>query len=354
MKKTRVKRIALFLFAGLAALVLTLVIMPLPAVDAYPEAMVSCTILDRNGKVLREFLSNDQSTSCWVGLEHISPYLVKATIAAEDKRFYRHGGVDFVAVTRALFQNAGSGTIVSGASTITQQLAELMYHLPHGTFATKAKKMLFACKMEKRFTKKQILELYLNRVPYGNQLYGVETAARTYFGRPAAQLSAAQAAFLAGIPQAPTLYDPYRNYQDVLKRQKQILKAMSEEGYIDFFHYRAALNEPVIPEDLRSRFNAPHFCNYLYSQVKVRKTGQVSLILSTLDLSIQNEVEVLLKERIKKLEEKGVTNGAVVASGSSRGILQPVLYLISKQPSPLIVVILPPRIMTGAFMALCA
>ncbi|MDQ7826046.1 MAG: penicillin-binding protein 1C [Candidatus Eremiobacteraeota bacterium] len=285
---------------------------PLPGDELFPGTAASAELLDRQGKVLRTVLSDEEGTSCWKSLDEISPYLLQATVAAEDRRFYRHCGVDPRAVARALVQNLQARRIVSGASTITQQVAGITYHLPQGRVVSKLREMIYALKIEGRLNKKAILEVYLNRVPYGNQLYGAEAASEAYFEKPARDLSPAQAAFLAAIPQAPSLFDPYRNFGRVLARQREILGLMRQEGFIGEKELMGALNEPlkVAPRDLSYR--APHFCDYVIATLKSQGIRPSGAVTTTLDGYLQEKVEVLLRERVRALRDQGVSNGAVV------------------------------------------
>jgi penicillin-binding protein 1C len=309
--------LALLVLFFIAVLIAALI--PLPGPVGHNADMVSCTLADRNGRTLRVMLSGEDSTSCWVGLSQISGYLVKATITAEDKRFYRHHGIDYAGLGRALLQNVEARRIVAGGSTITSQLAEQIFHLPKGRWGTKILQMIYASKIEKRLTKNEILELYLNRIPYGNQIYGIEAAAQSYFDRPATSLSLAQSAFLAAIPQAPALYEPYGNFERTKSRQREILQKMHREGQIDESAYRNALLEPISLAPRSEKFNAPHFCDMLSAMLRARKIVNASYIRTTIDLDLQREAEALLKERVRALKENGVSNGAIIVMDNITG-----------------------------------
>jgi membrane peptidoglycan carboxypeptidase len=176
----------------------------------------------------------------YVSLEEISPYLVAATLATEDKDFYTHPGFDPTAIFRAFLQNLSSGETVSGASTITQQLAKSLFLTPQeraqGTYARKVKEALLAVELSRLYTKDEILELYLNEIYYGNLAYGIEAASQTYFGISAKNLTLAQASFLTGLPQLPGVYDIYTNREVTLRRHQDVLllmfKTSQEQGCI--------------------------------------------------------------------------------------------------------------------------
>lgn len=171
-------------------------------------------ILDRNGELLYEILDPNAGRRTFVSLDEISPFLIAATIATEDKDYYSHPGFDFWAIVRAFWQNISSGETVSGASTITQQLARTLLLDPdeafQRTYTRKVKEALLAIEITRKYSKEEILELYLNEIYFGNLAYGIEAAAQTYFGISADKLTLAQGSFLAGLPQAPSVYDVYR------------------------------------------------------------------------------------------------------------------------------------------------
>lgn len=185
--------------SGLVAGALILFAFPPSRNQLYPQ-FSSFRILDRNGQVLREVLSRDYKTSVWVDIERISPHLITATIMAEDKRFFFHHGVDPFALLRAIYDNARNGKIVSGGSTITMQVAKLALGLKKRNLFSKIAEMVYALKLELYLSKEKILEVYLNRAPYGNQTYGVGAAAHLYFDKPAIQLSLASVVFLPSFP----------------------------------------------------------------------------------------------------------------------------------------------------------
>ena len=171
-------------------------------------------ILDRRGNILYEINDPNAGKRTYVPLEKISPYLIAATIATEDKEYYNHPGFDLLALARALWTNYTSGEIVSGASTITQQLARMLLLREERfeqTYDRKAREIILAAEITRRYSKEEVLELYLNEIFYGNLSYGIEAAAETYFNTTAADLQLWQSSFLAGLPQSPAVYDIYNN-----------------------------------------------------------------------------------------------------------------------------------------------
>ena len=187
-------------------------------------------ILDRNGNPLYEILDPNAGRRTYVTLDKISPVLVAATIATEDKDFYEHPGFDAGAIIRALWENYRTNGQSGGASTITQQLARALLLSPEEraqrTYSRKGREIILAAEITRRYSKDDILELYLNEIYYGNLAYGVEAASETYFGKTANQLTLSEASFLAGLPQSPSVYDIYTNRDVTLGRQQQVLVLM--------------------------------------------------------------------------------------------------------------------------------
>lgn len=300
-------------------LIIVFFLIPLPFPPEKQDALTSCRIFDRNGFLLREILSYRSGTSCYVSIKDISPYLIKATLISEDKRFYDHIGIDPIAISRALFQNIRQMSIVSGGSTITQQLAKLTYGNHHNRLISKALEICYSIKIESVLNKNKILELYLNRIPYSNQIFGIETASRTYFDKSAKDISLAQSAFLASIPQAPSLYDPYENKKMIQKKQRNILKDLFLSGQIDLLQFKNAIKEPITISPDSYKFNAPHFCDYITTILKEKKIKNVAIVETTLDLELQKNIEKILSTKIRSLKDRGVTNGAVIVMDNSNG-----------------------------------
>ena len=205
----------------------------LPSVENladYASKFETTRIYDRNGNLIYEIIDPNAGRRTYVPLDEISPYVIAATIATEDKDFFTNPGFDPWGIMRALWQNYTSGRVVSGASTITQQLARTLLLSPEErtevSTRRKAREIVLAAEITRKYSKYEILELYLNENNYGNLAYGIEAAAETYFNTSADQLDLAQSSFLAGLPQAPAIYDIFTNREASLLRQLDVLNLM--------------------------------------------------------------------------------------------------------------------------------
>ncbi len=292
-------------------LLLVVVFLPVSRERLDNSKWQSLRIYDCNGELLRELLSDEQGRGVWISIDNISPYLIATTIAVEDKRYYHHFGIDPMAMARAAWSNLRAGRVVSGGSTITQQLARHMYRLPH-TWPAKILQALLAVRLEIYLSKRQILEQYLNRIPYGNQLFGIEAASRTYLDKPAGDLSWSEAAFLAGLPKSPTRYNPYLYPNRVHRRQQQILKILRQRGHLDEDQYRMAVAMPLRIIPAERKFKAPHFCQMVASKLREMSIPEDRRIMSTLNGSLQSTIEKLTASHIKTLNRHHVTNAAVI------------------------------------------
>jgi len=205
-----------------------------------------------------------------VQLEQISPWLTKATVAIEDRRFFRHGGVDAEGIARALWRDVKAGSVVEGGSTITQQLVRNLYISNERTVERKVTEACLAVKLDRAWSKEKILASYLNSVFYGNLAYGAEAAARTYFARPARWLTLPQAAMLAGLTQAPSVYNPFLDASRAIARRDQVLAAMLDEGMITRTQYVSARRERspgLRPGSLYQQIREPYFFGYVRDQL---------------------------------------------------------------------------------------
>ena len=204
-----------------------------------------------------------------VTLRRMARWLPAATVAVEDRRFYQHGGVDYEGIARALWRDVSAGKVVEGGSTISQQLVRNLYTGREQTFERKVKEACLAIKLSRRWSKTRILRAYLNTVYYGNHAYGVEAASQTYFSRQASQLTLPQAALLAGLPQAPSVYDPFHNPRAAIVRRNEVLFAMYRNGDIDRGQYRFARRYPLrlVPGRLYSSIKQPYFFSYVLDEL---------------------------------------------------------------------------------------
>jgi 1A family penicillin-binding protein len=302
-------------------------------------------ILDRNGNLLYEIIDPNAGRRTYVPLEKISPYVVAATIATEDKDFYSHPGFDPLAIIRALWENYRTQGKGGGASTITQQLARRLLLSPEErvqrTYTRKAREIILAAEITRRYTKDEIIELYLNENYYGNLAYGIEAAAETYFGKTADQLDLAEAAFLAGLPQSPSTYDIYTNPEVTLARHQQVLVLMfqlsMERGCIPVSNSDTpvcvtppdatnAANEikayPFRPPTIEMRY--PHWVNYVREQLEEMYDPQTIYrsgftIYTTLDPNLQDRAQQIVTEQVASMVDKNAHDGALVAIKPSTG-----------------------------------
>ena len=296
-------------------------------------------ILDRNGNLLYEMLDPNAGRRTYVPLERISPNVIAAIIATEDKDFYDNPGFDLFGIARALWQNYTSGEVVSGASTITQQLARLVLMTQEERYEIstdrKAREIILAAEITRRYTKDEILELYLNEIYFSNMAYGIEAAAETYFNTSAANLTMGQSAFLAGLPQGPGIYDIFNNRDATLNRTKQVLVLMytlsNERNCIDVESLDKqvcldATDATLAYEEIESypfaqsptTIKYPHWVFYIRSLLEAQYDPQTIYrsgftIYTTLDPDLQEYAQQIVSNQISQLTANNATDGALVA-----------------------------------------
>lgn len=289
----------------------------LPAPDALLTRSSPDTtkIFDRNGKLLYEILDPRAGRRTRVALGELPASLKQAVISVEDANFYTHPGVDAIGVARAVVQYVLSGTIVSGGSTITQQLARQVLlsreEQESRTLTRKLREMLLALRLTQTYSKDQILEMYLNETYFGNLAYGVEAAARTYFGKPARDLDLAEGALLAGMIQSPAAYDPYIHPEAARARQRVVLDLMVKNGYLTPEQVQLAAEEKLHlrATDPRELIRAPHFVAYvrnlLEQQLGAETVNQGGLrVTTTLDLNLNQRAEAIIRRHIQELQTR--------------------------------------------------
>ena len=304
------------MFAACAALAVAVsVVVPLPRDDFARWSVQSLRVIDRHGIVLREFPNDQEGRGEWKEIAAIAPALRVATIAVEDRRFALHPGVDPIAVARACWEDLRAMRFRSGGSTLTQQVVRNVYHRPR-TVAAKILEMWDALRLERTLTKEQILEQYLNRAPYGNQLFGVEAASRWYFGKPASDVSLAEAAFLAALPNAPTVLNPRRGPAGALARQKAVLRRLLDQGKIAADEYARAVAQPVQIIPPESRFRAPHVATMVEAMGDSVVRGTVR---TTIDEPLQEEVQWIMRGHLKHLLARNVHNAAAIVLENRTG-----------------------------------
>ena len=247
-----------------------------------------------------------------VDLEKIPPHVVDAFIAVEDRRFYQHGGVDAKSVIRAIVQNLVRGRIVSGGSTITQQITKNLILGPQRAYSRKVKEAILSYRIEKNLSKKEILYLYLNQIYLADGVYGVEMASRNYFGKSVSEINIAEACLLAGIPRRPELYSPRANPETARKRQKTVIKIVREQGFITDEQRDEALEYGmrVIPKRRpRGEYVAPYFIEYArdYLEKKVSRKAYEKggyKIYTTLDADLSVAAYRALRRGVRNLEKR--------------------------------------------------
>ena len=275
----------------------------LDGTSTFPE---SRRIRAANGTLLREVVGTDGTRAQWRPLAELSPWLPAATIAVEDARFFQHKGVDARAVARASLQYLRHGEVVSGASTITMQLARLLGHQARSPWG-KLGQAFDALRIERRFDKQVILEQYLNRAPYGACCTGAEAASLRYFGKPASHLSLAEASLLAGLPKAPTDLNPLKHPQAAVARQRVVIERLFATGRISAEERTQALAEPLRLAITASAPAAMHFTDFVVSLAP--PAGEV---VTTLALDLQRPIERMVERHIQALALGGLTNAAVI------------------------------------------
>jgi penicillin-binding protein 1C len=288
-------------------------LMPLPEALETPQKP-SPRFLSSDGRPLRMLLTKEGDRVAQVlRFEDIPARLVQATLAAEDKRFFDHGGVDLLAVARAAWDNAHNRRIVSGASTIHQQLVKVASARSgkRGLWV-KATEALQARRLAMEWSKEQVMAEYLNRISYGNLLTGCASAAQGYFDKPLADLSPAECALLAAIPQSPTRHNPFRNLENIRPRQQRILARMQALSWLTEEQLRVAQKESLKLQRFHGGFAAPH-------AVEMLRIDPQDTTVTTLDSGLQRQVEAIITQRLDALKERHVTQAAVVVIENATG-----------------------------------
>jgi 1A family penicillin-binding protein len=327
---------AILLTLALVGMVRWLVV-DLPSPDRLYEraAAPSTHIYDRHGRLLYEIVDPHAGAHTPLPLEEIPPACVNATIATEDASFYRNPGVDAWAIIRALWINLRGGEVLSGGSTITQQLARNLLLSPEErievSLERKLREATLAWRLARNFSKDEILTLYLNETYYGNLAYGIEAAARTYFGKSATELDLAECALLAGLPQSPARYNPLENPNSAKARQEIVLGLMAKHGYTSPQDTHLAASEKLHFASVPFPIKAPHFVMYVRGQLE-KEFGLEAIytqglqVYTTLDLDAQKTAERAMRYRLEQLADtrmgqppRNVHNAAVVVMSPQTG-----------------------------------
>jgi len=288
----------------------------LPPIDAALQYQppVTTQILADDGTVIGEFYSQKRYL---VPFESIPPHVRQAFIAAEDDAFYRHKGIDATGILRAFVNNLIAGGKVQGGSTITQQVVKSVLLTPQKSYERKVKEMILSIRLEQELPKDQILGLYLNHIYLGSGAYGVAAAAREYFGKDVTELNLAEAAMLAGLPQAPSRYSPYTHWPEAKARQRYVLGRMYEIGAIDRETRDAALNEPISLASRKGSFQAaPYFVEHIRRTLEERYGRTV---LYELGLRVHTTVDLRLQALAEQTLRSGIDELAVRLGGFRSG-----------------------------------
>lgn len=301
---------------------------PIPAINNFESRAVaqSTKIYDRTGTiVLYDVHGSVRRTA--VPLEGISPYLQHATVAIEDAQFYQHKGFRPTSFIRALLVDIASGSFKQGGSTITQQVIKNALLTNDKKISRKLQEIVLALRLERKYSKEQILSTYLNEIPYGGTLYGIQEASQYFFGIDAKDLDLAQSAYLAAIPQAPTHFSPYGNHRDELDaRQKLVLKKMKEHKFITDEEYNQALKEKVqFKNEAEAGIKAPHFVFYIRDYLE-QKYGADMVdnsglrVITTLDYDLQQKAEEIVREgALQNATNFDASNASLVAVDPKTG-----------------------------------
>jgi 1A family penicillin-binding protein len=317
-----------FVLAG--AVLIWVATFEMPDLDNFAERKVvqSTKIFDRTGRVIL-FDVHGEVTRTVVTLDHINDYAEKASIAIEDSNFYNHNGVEIKAIFRAILTNLRDGNLLSGqgGSTITQQVIKNALLTSEKKVSRKLKEWVLAPRLEAQLTKDEILEIYLNEIPYGGTVYGIQEASRRFFSKDAADLSLAESAYLAALPQAPTYFSPYGNNLDKLEsRKNKVLKEMLDNKFISKEEFDSAMATVVDfqkPENFGIK--APHFVFWIIQQLEekygVEAVEQGGLkVTTTLDWELQEEAEAIVKKHaLENASKYNAENASVVATDPKTG-----------------------------------
>ena len=298
--------------------------LPYPEELTQRQPQVTTKILDRNGEVLYRLYEDENRTI--VPLSEIPLSVIQATIAIEDKDFYNHHGFSIRGISRALRSNiTNQDTSVQGGSTLTQQLIKNRLLTPERTLTRKIKELILSILVEDRYSKAEILEMYLNQVAYGGTTYGIEEAAQQYFGKRAQELTLAESSLLAGLTAAPSIYTPFGPYPELAKRrQEEVLRRMQEDGYISQTQMEKAVAQVLDFRDAGVDIQAPHFVMYV-KQLLAQEYGDHLLhnggliVQTTLDLKAHNDAQQIVSEELSELEKLRVSNGAALITNPKTG-----------------------------------
>lgn len=305
----------------LSPIIYTLKDLPSPTKLNSNDYPASTLIFDRNHQLLYEIYADTNRIP--VSIDELPKDVINATIAIEDQNFYHHFGFSLQGIVRAIRNNLFKNKL-QGGSTITQQLVKTALLTPERTLTRKVKEAILTIAVEVLYSKNQILEMYLNHIPYGGTAYGIEAAAGRFFNKHASELTLPEAALLVGLPQAPTRYSPFSDPESAKARQGEVLRRMVEAGFIDQTTADQAAETPLTYAAPEGDIKAPHFVFYIKSLLEekyglqtVEKSGLK--VTTTLDLNLQEYAQASLSAEIKSLEKYRVSNGAALVTNPATG-----------------------------------
>lgn len=322
MKTLLVVFLLILLLAAGGTAVYNLMTLDLPGIDALKDyrPSIASRVFDENNELIDEFFLEDRKL---IKISDVPKIAQHAFVAAEDSRFYQHQGVDLQSIFRAMFKNVEAGKIVQGGSTITQQVAKLMYLTPERKYIRKLKEAILSYRIDKYLSKDEILNLYLNQIYLGHGTYGIESASIGYFGKSAKDLILPEAALLAGLPKAPTTYSPFLSLDRAKQRQVYVLTRMMEEGFITKEQMDKAVAAPIKlrpmkPKDKVAAYFVEHVRRYVQEKYGADVLYKEGLsIYTTLNLSAQKAARDALIKGLTEMEERGK---------AEKGLAQGALY----------------------------
>lgn len=321
LKRLVVLAVAMFLGGIVSLKVYLMMVPPIANLSDFRPNMVT-TIYSNEGEIIKTFNACMFSK---VSIEEVPKELQQAVIATEDKNFYRHSGYDLFGLTRSMLENILAGKVVQGGSTITQQLSRMLFLSNEKTYSRKLKEIIIAAKIEKSLSKDKILEMYLNNVYLGSGSYGVDGAAQTYFNKRLNQLTLAEMALIAGLPQAPSVYSPYNNVKLAEKRRNRVLERMYKMRYIDKETMKKAKAEPITLSTMPRYYTlnkAPYFCDYVMKELEKLGFTEQEIsqggykIITTLDYNAQLVANETILKTLASWGLTGQKNQAAVFSYS--------------------------------------
>lgn len=331
----RFLKVIIVLFLLFNVLFFGFVFYPVPKLLRDLKSEETVKVYDRYGELLYEVLDDQKGRQTYVSLSDIPTHLKNAFLSAEDQRFYEHSGVDLTAILRAVWQNLSAGKIVSGGSTITQQVVRNVIGInKERTFAQKAKETILAIKITKFIDKDEIFEVYLNSIYFGGLAYGVEAASWQYFNKSVVNLDLAESGFLAGLPQAPNRYYPFKHFERAKERQEAVLGAMLANSKITVSEFQQAFHELITLRSGSRAKRAPHFVDFVLvsncgAALPAGRQGSRGAncgadsdsgqIITTLDAGLQERVDTILASDLTFLSYLNIENGAVVILEAETG-----------------------------------